>query len=353
MHAKRIFLALALVMCFAAGQHQDGTHATDTAPELIVVAAPQSDDLYYAPVSKDIFDFHIAYAAAVTGAGDEFLVLTDAETYPAYAKILGKKRVLRAPQADIWARDFSLSNAAAPVLFRYSAEGQGGGTAGQRDADYVQDMFAALLKRAGLNFKLSALMNDGGNYVDDYAGRAVISRKFLADNALSETEARQRLRQYEGINHIAFIEADEQGGLEHADGVTAFIEPNVVVINAYPEDPDYAAALKADLQAGLPGVTIHEIMAPYYADDVYDDRFGSACGLYTNMLVTPKRIYFPQFGIPEDSKALNLIQQWTSKDVVPVRSDSVCMMGGGVRCMSWQVHGDNAKALMAFAASAR
>ena len=78
----------------------------------------------------------------------------------------------------------------------------------------------------------------------------------------------------------------------------------------------------------------------------YDDRFGSACGLYTNALVTPNRIYLPQFGIPEDAIALAVVQAATEREVIPVASQMVCHMGGGVRCMSWQLRGENATALL-------
>ena len=320
--------------------------------ELIIVAAPKHGDAYYAEAAHDIFDFHIAYAGAVR-KHDDFLVLTDAATYPDYVEALGADRVLIAPQDDIWARDFSLSNAIDPVMFRYTSEGQGGGHRGQADADHVQDILAGLMEKAGVAFAESDLLNDGGNLVDDYHGRIVISRKFLRDNRLTEAQGRGALIDETGAAHVAFIDADEQGGLEHADGVVAFIDANVLVINRYSEDPEYAAQLKSDLRAGLPDVTLHEITTPYDGSEIYDAKFGSACGLYTNMLVTANRIYLPQFGIPEDREALESVRSWTSKQVIPVRSDKVCHMGGGVRCMSWQLRGPNAAKLKAWAAAQR
>ena len=318
--------------------------------ELIVLAAPRSDDPYYAEVADEIFDFHVAYAAQAEGR-DDILILVDEAAYSDYVTALGERRVAIAPQDDIWMRDFSLSNAGAPVMFRYTAAGQGGGRSGQSDADAAQETLAALMETARLGFGESDLLNDGGNFVDDYAGRAVVSRKFLRDNELSEANARAVLLEATDLTHVAFIEADEQGGLEHADGVVAFIDPNVLVINAYPDDPDYAATLRADLEAGLPGVVLHEIVTPYDGSEIYDSAFGSACGLYTNMLVTPERIYLPQFGIPEDAEALASVRSWTDKEVVPVRSDQVCHMGGGVRCMSWQLRGENAARLLGWAQS--
>jgi agmatine deiminase len=316
--------------------------------ELIVVAAPRAGDPYYADQADAIFEFHIAYAEAIEGK-DDLLVLTDEATYSRYAESLGKSRVAIAPQEDIWTRDFSLSNASAPLMFRYTAAGQGGGRSGQDTADDVQEVLAEVMEAAELTFAESDLLNDGGNYVDDYAGMAVVSRKFLVDNELSEDEARALIIEQTGAQHIAFIEADEQGGLEHADGVVAFIEPGVLVTNSYPVDADYEAALIADLKKGLPGVRLHQITTPYDGSEIFDERFGSACGLYTNMLVTPDRIYLPQFGIPEDAEALEAIREWTKKEVVPVRSDAVCQMGEGVRCMSWQLRGQNARKLQDWA----
>nr|CRH05893.1 putative Porphyromonas-type peptidyl-arginine deiminase [Candidatus Magnetococcus massalia] len=313
--------------------------------ELIVLASPTAADNYYASEADKIFDFHIAYAKQIL-THDEVLIFTDQSYYADYVAELGQERVRIAPMADIWMRDFTTANPIQPVMFRYSAAGQGGGREGQESADLVQEQFYQTIKPAGLPFRETDLINDGGNVVDDGDGNMVVSRKFLRDNRLSEQAARKQLQKLTGARHIAFIEADEQGGLEHADGVVSFIGPNRVMINSYPEDPNYAKQLRHDLESALPGVTIHTIITPYDGSETMDARFGSACGLYTNALVTPERIYFPQFGIPEDATALKQVRSFTDKEVVPVSSQQVCHMGGGVRCMSWQLRGESAQRLL-------
>ena len=192
--------------------------------ELIVLAAPVTGDPYYADVADQIFAFHIGYAKLIQASGDRVLILTDRQAYGRYAAALGDDAVAVAPMADIWARDFGLTNPAAPVMFRYTAAGQGGGARGQEDADIVQDDLAALADDAGLVFEQTDLLNDGGNFVDDYSGSVVLSRKFLRDNGLSEETGRAALTGLTGVRHVAFIEADEQGGLEHADGLVAFVD---------------------------------------------------------------------------------------------------------------------------------
>lgn len=336
---------LAGALCMLIGS---GTGAmAESGKELIVLAAPQTDDPYYASVADDIFDFHVGFAEQIAGR-DNVLILTDAAGYDRYVEALGEDRVAIAPMEDIWARDYGLANAEAPVMFRYTAAGQGEGAQGQADADLVQETLAEIIDEAGLSYRASDLLNDGGNFVEDGAGNAIASRKFLRDNGLGEDAGRAAIQALTGATNVAFIEADEQGGLEHADGVVAFLEPGLLVTNSYPEDPDYAADLRADLQAGLPDTQIHEIVTAYDGSAIYDERFGSACGLYTNMLVTPDRIYLPQFGVPEDAIAMEQVQSLTAKEVVPVRSEMVCHMGGGVRCMSWQVRGGNGPLLLAY-----
>ena len=124
------------------------------------------------------------------------------------------------------------------------------------------------------------------------------------------------------------------------------MDTNTLIVNSYAEDPAYARRLREDLERGLPGVVIHEIVTPYDGEGVYDERFGSACGLYTNALVTPHRIYLPQFGIPEDATALRQVRAATRREVVPVQSQMVCHMGGGLRCLSLQLRGANAATLL-------
>ncbi|WP_421791495.1 agmatine deiminase family protein [Hyphobacterium sp.] len=344
----RWMLAFFMAVLISACSQSQETDSMPADPELIILAAPQYGDPYYAEVYDDIIAFQSEFGRRIISAGDDVIILSDEAGAVAFADALGSAHVAIYPVEDIWARDFGTSNAANPVFFRYTAAGQGGGVRGQLDADAVQDGLWSLVEAAGLPLAETDLLNDGGNFVDDYAGAVVISRKFLRDNGLTETEAREAIGAITGAAGIAFIEADEQGGLEHADGVVSFIGPNTVIINSYPEDPDYAAALRADLQAGLPDVVIHEVPTPYDPSDIYDERFGSACGLYTNALVTPHRIYLPQFGIQEDQIVLEQVSRLTDREVVPVQSSGVCYMGGGVRCMSWQMRGENAERIAGY-----
>ena len=96
-----------------------------TGPEGLVLAAPITGDPYYEDVADDIFDFHVEYARQIEGR-DDLLILVDKGAYDRYAEALGEDRVVLVPMADIWVRDYGLSNAKQPIMFRYTAAGQGG-----------------------------------------------------------------------------------------------------------------------------------------------------------------------------------------------------------------------------------
>ena len=166
--------------------------------------------------------------------GDNVVVLTDKGLYPDYVKALGKKHVAIAPMHDIWMRDSAALIQLNPSCSATLPQDKVGAKKGQTISDEVQDEFKYYSQKAGLQFTQSKLLNDGGNWVENGYGNLVLSTKFLADNKLTESEARKKLMALIGAKQIAFIEADEQGGLEHADGVVSFVEQNTLVINAYP-----------------------------------------------------------------------------------------------------------------------
>jgi len=319
--------------------------------ELIVLATPPSDG-YYEKFHNKIIDFQIDYAKEIICNSDDVIILSSKELYSTYADEIGPEHVLAFPMDDIWMRDFTLTNpSGTAIVFRYTAEAQGGYTDAQQVADQVQKTFLGLAKDAGLKYKTTRLLNDGGNLVDDYSGNLILSTKFLHDNHLSENQARQKLMALTGAKHVAFIESDEPEGLQHADGIASFVDDDVVVINEYPDDESYARTIKSELERQLPDVTVYSIVAPYDASSTYDSQYPSACGLYTNMLVTPDSIYFPQFGIPDDKIAIQQLQAITKKKIVPVSSEQVCGLGGGVRCMSLQLRGKNAQRLIDYASA--
>ena len=128
---------------------------TSSYVELIVLASPMANNTYYKKTKNDIIAIQIAYAKKIIKNGDKVLILTNSQLYDQYAHQLGADKVLIFPMQDIWMRDFTLANPVKPIMFHYTAAGQGGGKTDKIQSDDVQDDFYILDKKANLSFKSS------------------------------------------------------------------------------------------------------------------------------------------------------------------------------------------------------
>ncbi len=306
---------------------------------LIVISAPTADNDYYADVYDDIIAFDIAYAKAVMGK-DNIIVLGDKKALNKLRKELPEDILLHASMRDIWMRDFTTIHPYTPIQFRYSAAAQSGS---QKNADWVQDGFNIFAEKQGADFPYTDLILDGGNVVDNHKGKVVVSDRFLKDNNLNKEQARQKLKKTLHATQIAIIPTDDPEGLAHADGMLMFIDDNTLVVNRY-EEP-YRTEIIQELKMSFPSINIVEINVEW-DDSVWDKKFSSACGIYVNSLMTEQNIYMPTFGNPLDQEVHSQINRHTSKKIITIPADRVCFMGGSVRCLGWQLHGNIAKALI-------
>ncbi len=99
------------------------------------------------------------------------------------------------------------------------------------------------------------------------------------------------------------------------------------------------------LNKNLTEVKIIEITGNGYEDN-YFDSYASACGIYVNSLVTKNYIYVPIFNNEYDDEALKIIKNNTDKNVIAVDAKKIAFLGGSVRCLSWQLTGENANKLI-------
>lgn len=334
----RIALVLALAGAGIAPAQAPSNHEHD-GRTLIVLAAPASADRYYRPVRRDILDFQIAYARQILGR-DNVVILCDRRTRRELAKDLPDDILLEAPMRDIWTRDFLPVRQGDPVIFRYAAAAQSGK---QADADWVQDGFVRLARRLGLAFRRAPWILDGGNVVDNGAGKAIVTDRFLADNGLGREEAIALLREQLGAEQVAILPADPEDALGHADGMASFIASNTVAIPR--GDGAFHEAILRELRDAFPGVRIVEIETEY-DDEAFDPRYGSARGIHVNATVTDRHLYLPVFGMATDAPALEAIRAASDREVVAVDASKVARLGGSVRCLGAQMKGENARRLI-------
>lgn len=306
---------------------------------LIVISAPTADNEYYANVYEDIIAFDIAYAKAVMGH-DNIIVLGDSKALKKLRKELPEDILLHAAMRDIWMRDFTTIHPYKPIQFRYSAAAQSGS---QEDADWVQDGFNNFAEKNGIDYPYTDLILDGGNVVDNHNGKIVITDRFLIDNDLNKDQAKQILKKALHAQEVAIIPVDDPKGLAHADGMIMFIDENTLVLNQY--DEPFRTDIIQELKTSFPSINIVEITAEW-DNSSWDKKFSSACGIYVNSLMTIQNIYLPTFGNKLDTDIRKQIAPHTSKKIISIPAEQVCFMGGSVRCLGWQLHGNQAKILI-------
>ena len=353
MRSRSLALAAAAVACVAIascgasgpGLRPPSGGSTSTRMRL-VLAAPSVNDPYYRPAFQEIVDFQIGYAKAIEGK-DEVVLLVDKATMPYYENRLPPQVLLQAEIADIWMRDFTTVDPIDPVEFVYTSAS----TQNRQESAAIQDSFNVFADRLEVSRKRTTLVLDGGNIVDSHAGRVVTTTRFMEDNNLSYDAAKQALKDVLGASEVAIIEPDEDA-LAHSDGMVMWAAADTLLVNDYSAiDPRLQASVKDELRQSFPGVKIVEV--PVVVDDTTPPKwkgFSSACGVNLNSVLTNDYIYTPTFETSNDKKALAVIAANTTRQVVPVDARAVCPMGGSVRCLTWQVTGQNANRILTAAA---
>ena len=323
---------------------------------LLVLSAPSVDDIYYQSKFEDIVQFQIAYANAIIG-NDNVVVLVDRKTRKYYEDALPGDVLLTQEVFDIWMRDFTTVNPLDPVKFKYTWASMT-----QEESEEVQQSFVDFSERCFLEWESTDLSIDGGNIVDNYAGRVITTTRFQSDNRITGDQAREELKAVLGATQVSVIEADEDV-LGHADGMVMWADDNPLIVNDYSAYPNYRTGVINELKATFPGVNLIEIPVDYGLIDTADssvklvdsllllqqlawDGFESACGVHVNSTVTFENIYVPTFDMDHDDAALQLIRDNTTKNVIEINASGVCEMGGSVRCLTWQQTGDNATRLI-------
>jgi len=307
---------------------------------LIVLSAPSIHDPYYTDDFQKIVDFQIDYAKAIIG-NDNVVVIVDNSTRSYYKGKLPDDILITDNVYDIWMRDFTTINPTHPVQFKYTWA-----SVTQQESVEIQNSFIAFANQYGIERGISNLLLDGGNIVDNYAGKVIATTRFMDDNNLSETEAKQQLMFLLAATKVAIIPPDEDE-LAHADGMVCWVEDNTLLVNDYAEDTAFRNILLAELESSFPNTSIIEVPVEFEKiAQSKGERIESACGINLNATLTFNSLYVPVFGTPHDDEVLKIIKQNTTKKVIAINAEGVCALGGSIRCLSWQLAGKNAEKLI-------
>jgi agmatine/peptidylarginine deiminase len=339
----KLILSVMTVYLLASCQSQTATNHSNILRDdrmLLVLVAPSINNSYYKSVFSDIVDFHVRYARAILG-NDNVVVVVDKQTRPYYRKYLPADILLTDELYDIWARDFTTVNPLSPIQFRYTSASMS-----TKESRQVQSRFNAFANDYRIDREKSDWIIDGGNIVDNYQGGVITTTRFLDDNQLTLIEAKKVLKSLLQTDQVAIIEPDDDV-LAHADGMVMWLDKNTLLVNDYFSNPEFNKLVLNELKTSFPQSKI--IPFPVEYKETTSRKWGeieSACGVNLNSVLTFNNIYVPTFNMPHDTKALAIIHANTSKKVIEVSAEQVCEMGGSVRCLTWQLTGNNAKIII-------
>ena len=317
---------------------QPKNRSIDSDQHLIVLSAPSIHNDYYANDFLAIIDFLADYANEINNR-DEVVILVDAATRPYFNGKVPAYFLVTANIEDIWIRDFSPVLPSKQVKFNYLPDSQPGNI-----SNLIDNSFEDWFYEVGLSYgKKTSLILDGGNVVDNGANRVVVTNRFLWDNPqLTKYQAKKKLKNLLGVSQVAIIPELPGDATGHVDGMMMFTETNTILLQQLPQ-PQHSQTIQ-ELKAAFPGIKI--VVVPDYYEDANWNGFSSACNIFINATVTDRFIYMPTFNTNYDNQMKALLQANTSKEVVTVAAEGVCHMGGSVRCMSWQLKGNNAQRLL-------
>jgi agmatine/peptidylarginine deiminase len=315
----------------------DTVNQSNSEKTLIVLSAVSIHSTTYAPKNDDIIDYMINFANEVNGK-DDVVILVDADTLPLFEGKVPCNTLIKADIADIWIRDYSSVIPSKQVKFKFAPSYRT-----DEQAKLYESSFNDWFKKTGLQYHATSdIILDGGNVVDNVAGtRVVVTDRILHDNhSLTKSDAKHQLKNLLGVQEVAIIPQTPGDTTGHADGCVMWpMDDTIVLIKSDdPEDP-YDREVVHELKHSFPGVKI--VGVPNYIPDTLWHGFSSAVNCFVNSIVTDRYIYMPTFNDGHDDETLELFKSITNKTVVPIPAGNVAEMGGSVRCLSWQVKGEN------------
>jgi agmatine/peptidylarginine deiminase len=272
---------------------------------------------------------------------DNVILLVDTDSRKFYEGRVPKDVLLTADVHDIWMRDFTTVNPHSPMQFTYTWASMT-----KSESKDVQNSFSRFADKYGIERQKTDYLLDGGNIVDNYKGKIITTTRFLDDNYLEYGEAVKILKQLTGAKEVAIIEPDDDI-LAHSDGMVSFIDDNTLAINDMSDNPKLKEKVWKELKSAFPTAKLIEVPVDYKDNPKgqFDD-FASACGINLNAVMTNNYLYVPVFNMAHEKETLALIAKNTTKKIITVDAKGVCHMGGSVRCLTWQVTGENAKKLI-------
>ena len=312
------------------------------------MSLPGESDVQYLDNLEKISEFVMEMDGKTKGR-DHLFVIHD-QSGLAYLKnhTFTNARLIEVNQSlDLWMRDFPPCMPKLQVKFTYKPQYIPADQARFDEGNF--EKFASLVGLPQL--KNSELVLEGGNIVDNGVDMAITTERPYEDNPSMSREQFVKTLETTIKRKVAVI-PDPGDTTGHADGVVSYVEKYVLLISLF-DDADgkrlYDAMETAVLDV-FPNLTV--VPLPCYAKKGKSHGFVSVEGSYANSLVTNNAVYLRFFANQtSNERAFAVFKNNTKKEVIPVyNAGKVPVLGGSLRCMTWQIDQEHpvAKALFAY-----
>jgi agmatine deiminase len=313
------------------------------APHAFVwIGFPSHGELWEADLSPAQAEV-AAFARAVWagGKGEEVrLVAADAASAAAARRAAAFATIVVQPFGDIWLRDTGPIAVKGPgpmaaVDFRFNGWG------GKYDLPGDDTIGRRLGEGAGLVVRDADWILEGGAIDVDGTGLAVTTEECLLNpnrNAyFSRAEVEARLRADLGIDRLLWLGSglmnDHTDG--HVDNLARFVGAGRIAIPVPgPNDPNEAVYLDAAGRARRFGLEVLAMPSPGAVQ-----RGGELIpASYMNFYIGNAAVVVPQYGAPNDAKAVAAVQAlFPKRKAIGLRADHILTGGGSFHCISQQV----------------
>jgi len=153
----------------------------------------------------------------------------------------------------------------------------------------------------------------GGNFMTDGYGMGFSTELMVNENNMDENEFVNIVEEYLNIDNYHIFENPNEESIQHIDCLAKLVNPETIIIKQVPESsPEYECMEDfADSFYQLNTFynrpfKIHRILCPEINGGSWETNPVAA---YTNSLILNNKVLVPQYGIIEDTQALNVYQE--------------------------------------------
>lgn len=186
------------------------------------------------------------------------------------------------------------------------------------------------------NIKKSVLVVDGGNVIKS-RNQVILTEKVISENINREMQTVYNILMKDlEVEDVFFISVAPYDIIGHADGMAQFLDDRTLLVGDYTKD---SKSWRITMDRALSKINLDVRAFPYVETIILNkDGDASAHGVYINYLRIGDIVFFPQFGIDADKKALREAENiFKDSLVVPVNCVEISMDGGVLNCISWNV----------------